>query len=1148
MSETLTHHRRAALGLAALLLLSLPAAALVAQAIPAAQGGTALVTYHSVPPAPWYSGPTPPERTEAVTVPIDATGGVAPMASPTAATGTAKVLALALEFTDVKHASGNTIASIDGKLTGGNSLKSYFQEVSYSKLDIAGNAYGWYSSAQAMAYYGAPANGYSGDSHNFYKIVEEAVQLADSQVDFSQYDTNGDRLIDNIILVHAGQDEAVGGGANAIWSKQSYYPGTLRVDGVYVGFFMTVSEYSPMGVYAHEFGHMIGLPDLYDIDYTSDGVGAWDLMASGSWGNWGSTPAAPSAWCKVYLGWITPVTVANYAEGLQLGMVEGAEAKVVKVPTMSSSEYFLLENREQSGYDRFLPGSGLLIWHIDGAQISRYFGYNAVNMDETHKGVDLEEASGTQNLDVQDGNDGDSGDPWASDPLGFTPTSSPNTNLYDGTDTKIRIFNISSPGTVMTIDIDFGGDSFAISMDTDMPIRESSPGETITYNVTVGTRSSLGDTLTLTVVGPQAAWGSIPTALRTITLGPKGTWTVPLKVTPPAGTAMGARGVVVLRAQSQTVGSIQSELLTTTIVRQVHVLRSSPADASVRVVPGTPRVVDLSIANLGNGAENVTLSLDAARSYWGSISPKKVTLAVGATQTARATFNVPLDVLEGETEQFELVLFVEILGGSFEGGEGITLKPTLEVPIGMTVDRVVALRWGNVQAQSVLPGGTASFELTLYNEGNHEASVSVAAQVPVGWQVAFQDGGALAIPAFQAKTFTATVTASPDALAGTVVRINSSATEDFHFFYATMQLTVLQLHGTTLAGPSAVFADPGARIEFPLNVTNTGNGADRVTLEVSNGGLWTVTLDESFLDLGTDARRRTAPFTVIVGAPTAAEAYEEGLFTVQVKSGNGAVTSQIELSVTINPVSSFTSELEVGTDSITPTGKAIYWVTVKNTGNLEDLYHIGVSGLPDGWSSTLESRFFSVAAGKTKTVELDVAPRPGTTAVAGAYHLVAQVASELGGGLAIDLPLTVTIQGTRGFTVGTMEPSYVGPSGARVHFRVMVRNVGNVRETVTLSGVGDFEGISFDTPVVPLEPYGSRVVNVTLELPSTKDDQALDVRVVAISQDNTKQESVVVPVTVRAQEGLPGPSAMAAIVAVAAVSAVAAGVERRRRA
>ena len=1131
------------------MLLSLAAAAVATMsASPTAQDGFALVTYNNVPPAPWYHGPAPPDRTEMATIPMSTTGGgVAPMAGTTAATGTAKVVALALEFTDVKHAAGNSIASIDGKLTGSNSLKSYYQEVSYSKFDVDGKAYGWYSSARAMAYYGAPANGYSGDSHDFYKIVEEAVQLADSQVDFSQYDTDGDRLIDNIIIVHAGQDEAVGGGANAIWSKQSVYPYTLRVDGVYVGFFMTVSEYSPMGVYAHEFGHMIGLPDLYDIDYTSDGVGAWDLMASGSWGNWGSTPAAPSAWCKVYLGWITPVTVANYAEGLQLAMVEGAGAKVVKVPTMSSSEYFLLENREQSGYDRYLPGSGLLIWHIDQSQISRYFPYNAVNMDEAHKGVDLEEASGTQDLDVQDYNDGDSADPWASDLLGFTPTSSPNTNLYDGTDTKIRIFNISAPGSVMTIDIDFGGDSYAISMDTDMPIREASPGETITYNVTVGTRSSLGDTLTLTVVGPQAAWGSIPSSLHTITLPAKGTWVVPLRVTPPAGTSMGARGVVVLRAQSQTVSVITSELLTTTIVRQVHLLRSTPADATVKVVPGTPKVVDLAIANLGNGAENVTLSLDATRSYWGSISPKRLTLGVGGSQTARATFNVPLDVLEGVTEQFELVLFVEIAGGSFEGGEGITLRPTLEVPISMAVDRVVALRWGNIQSQSVLPGGTATFELTLYNEGNHDAGVSVAAQVPMGWSVAFQDGGALSIPAFQAYTFTATVTASPDALAGDVVRINASATEDLHFFYATMQLTVLQHYGTSLAGPTAVFADPGARVEFPLNVTNTGNGVDRVTLEATNGGLWSVALDESSLDLGIEEHRRTSPFTVIITAPAAAGAYDEGLFTVEVRSGNGAVTSQLELSVTINPMSAFTAELEVGTDSIPPTGKAIYWVTVRNKGNLEDLYHLGVASLPEGWSATLESRFFSVPAGKLKTIEVNIAPRSGTPAVAGSYGLVAQVASELGGGPSVELPLTVTIQGTRGFAVASMEPSYMGPSGARVLFRVMVSNAGNMRETVTLSGVGDFEGIAFDTPVVVLEPYGSQVVNVTLDLPSTRDEQALDVRVVAISQDNTKQESVAIPVTVKAQEGLPGPTAVATLVAVAAASAVAVGARGRRR-
>jgi immune inhibitor A len=1130
--------------------MALPAISAVALGAPALAGGppalpaSAFAT-HLMPPAPWYTGPTYARAS----MDLAAVGPTPASVTPTgvtAATGTAKVLALAIEFTDIKHNGASTPASIESHITGSNSLNSYYQEVSDSKLAITGEASGWYTAKQTMAYYGAPYGGDS-DSQHFDEIVADAVTAADDTVDFSQYDTNYDRVIDNLIIVHAGQDEATGGGQDAIWSKQSYYPGTLRVDGVYVGPFLTVSEFSPVGVYCHEFGHMLGLPDLYDVTYRSVGDGLWDLMASGGWGGYGTVPTHLSAWSKAYLGWVTPLTVNNYVEGLAVAQMEGGEGKVIKVPTTVSSEYFLLENREQVGYDRYLPGSGLLIWHIDQSVISAYLRYNYVNANYAHKGVDLEEASGTQDLDTG-ANDGDRNDPWYSNAVGFTPTSTPNSNLYDGSDTKVRIFNISAAGSTMTIDIDFGGDSYSVIMDTDMPIREASPGEAIVYNVTVGTRSSLGDTVILSVRGAQAAWGSIPTSVRTLVLGPKGTHLVQLTVTPPAGTGKGTVGIVALYGYSQTVPAIGSELLTSTLVRQVHLLQATPQGATVRVVPGAATNLDITVRNLGNGLENITFSLGANRSYWGSISPKTVSVPVLQSATVRASFSVPEGLLEGEREQFDLVLFVEIEGGSFEGGGSTSLKPTLDVPISMVVDRVIKLRWGNVQPGTVKPGQTSISELTLYNEGNHDAAIAVAQQAPEGWIVQYSNGGVFSIPAFGATTFNATVTSPPDVAAGSDVRINLSAAEGIRFFYATLTVHVEQVYSTRLTGQVARFADPGERVEFALNVTNLGNGPDRVTIEASDGGLWTVSVDLNFVDLGATATTRTTPFHVIVTPPATAEAYDEGAFHVTVTSKNGQATSTLDLMCTVNPVTSFSADTEVGSDNILPTGTAVYWVSVRNTGNLEDLYHVGLLGLPDGWSARFESRFFSVPAGKPKTIELDITPSTGGTPVtAGAHTIRLQVASELGAGTPVELPIDVTVQTVRGYTIATLEPSYEGPSGAKVLFRVLLTNAGNVGESITLQGVGDFASISFDTPKLTLEPYGARVVNVTVGLPSTKTTSELDVRVLAISSDNAKQASVAIPVTVEGRSGLPGPSAMASVGALAIAAAVGVALAGRRR-
>ncbi len=601
-------------------------------------------TLEYMPPAPWYEGDMQEEGRGYEFDEVPTNDLVMSNPAPMATTGTQKILSLAIEFTDVSHSSSYPITTLQNRLTGTNSMKTYFEQVSYDNITIAGEAKGWYEAPETMAYYGAPEGGGS-DSRNFYKLVREAVLDANPTVDFSKYDTNGDRIIDGICLVHAGPDEATGGGSDAIWSKQSVYPGTLRVDGVYVGYFFTVSEQSPVGVYVHEFGHMLGLPDLYDTDYSSTGAGLWDLMGSGAWNNWGRTPGHLSAWSKVHLGWVTPTTISNYVEGREIMYVSGSP-DVIKLPTTTSQEYFLLENRYRAGYDRYLPGDGLLIWHIDNSVIQQYLNYNRVNNNENRKGVDLEEASGTQDLDDRGYNDGDNNDLWKNRLTGFTPDSTPNSRLYDGTDTKIRVFNISSAGTIMTIDIDFGGDSYAVFLDTMTPHMNAAPGETMAYNITVGTRSSVGDTVRLSLIGTHASWGTLEARDTTLDLGPKANRKVLLKVTAPAGTSKGVEGQVILKARSGTAG-LTAELETITLVRQVHLLTVTPDTRTIEVVPGTPKYIDMTITNAGNGVENITLSLDANRTYWGSVDPKRVSINVLGSAQVRITFSVPEGELAG---------------------------------------------------------------------------------------------------------------------------------------------------------------------------------------------------------------------------------------------------------------------------------------------------------------------------------------------------------------------------------------------------------------------------------------------------------------------------------------------------------------------
>ena len=1104
----------------------------------------------TVPAAPWYAEELGAEGLGYDYEEPDTNMVVMSNPAPAAVTGTRKIASLAIEFTDVTHTSSHGIPFLQNKITGTNSMKSYFQEVSYDNLTVEGTASGWYTAANDMAYYGKPEGG-NHDSRNFYQLVAEAVRAADATVDFSQYDTNNDRIIDGIALIHAGHDQATGGGDNTIWSKQSVYPGNLRVDGVYLGYYFTVSEYSPVGVYVHEYGHMLGLPDLYDTDYTSTGVGLWDVMGSGAWNDWGRTPGHPSAWSKLYLGWIDPTVISNYVEGYRLPMMEGNSPEVLKLPTVNSNEFFLIENRYQSGYDRFLPGSGALIWHIDTDVINQWVHYNRVNNNEARKGVDLEEASGTQDLDVWGSNDGDSYDPWRNDLVGFTPTSTPNSYLYDGTNSNIKVFNISSALPVMTLDIDFGGDSFQIFMDTASSLREAAPGTEILYNITVGTRSATGDILHLSLRGTHASWGTLDALYRTISLNAKGSRIVQIRVTPPAGTAQGVEGQVILHAYSQSLTSQVADLETITRVIQVHALVATPASMTVKVTPGTPKWVDFTITNSGNGIENITLSLEADRGYWGSVNPIEVSVGVLKSETVRVTFSVPQGVMAGEEEPFQLTLLSQVITGS-EGGQQITLLPTAQIPINMVVEEIVLLRWGNIPDESIVPGGTVPYELLLFNEGNSDVDIILGFQAPEGWTVDFEDGDNMTIKAFEVSTINATVTAPEGAEADASIVIDLSVAKDANFFYSDIRLTIEQLYKLVPGGETDKFADPGERAMFTVSITNMGNGADRITTGVVGNG-WETEVTPNLFNLGWHEGDSVRDILVYMTPPDDAEAFDENTVTVTFTSDNGEITATHAITLNVNPVSSFKVDTEVIADVVDTSDsskrKATYFVHVDNTGNVEDLFHVGLIGLPDGWTSEFESRMLSVPANKRKMVEFNIIPPTGDSpARAGTFTFKVNVASELGSGNPVEASLSVTVVANRGHSVRPLEPSYSVPSGSKLTFRVLVVNEGNVPETVTLSAVGEFESYVYEDLEVALEPFGQRVVNLTVEMPSVTEDTKVEVQVVATTKDLTSQANTPVPIDVEGRSGAPGPGVISALMAVTLVAAVSVVMTRRRRA
>ncbi len=269
-------------------------------------------------------------------------------------------------------------------------------------------------------------------------------------------------------------------------------------------------EFGIMGTTAHEFGHSFGLPDLYDttgpadfIFADSQGIGAFGLMGSGIWNDNGFFPAEFCAWSKFYMGWLRPAVIrpdgAGGERSVAVRAVEIARRDgAVRIP-MGGDEYLLIENRlrdyngngkfdfndvdgdsvftfwgddyQGAELDYYLPrniegpsgrlydGSGLLIWHIDESIVRDLLYYNLVNADARHKGVDLEEADGIQDLDKLEFTFeafGDARDSyWAPNATEFTPATTPNTDGYNHTRTGIWITDISAPADTMTLKVRF---------------------------------------------------------------------------------------------------------------------------------------------------------------------------------------------------------------------------------------------------------------------------------------------------------------------------------------------------------------------------------------------------------------------------------------------------------------------------------------------------------------------------------------------------------------------------------------------------------------------------------------------------------------------------------------------------------------------
>ncbi len=422
--------------------------------------------------APWAAPELLQKRAMALTPPARSLG---PALVPT---GTYNALVILVDFSDkAQQVQPAFFDSLVFSITG-VSAWDYYQAVSYGNLDIVTvdlpSAVGWVRVDSAYTYYVNGQNGFGVYPQNAQKLVEEAVRAVDDSVDFSKYDNDGNGEVDALFVVHAGPGAEFTGSDDDIWSHAFWLAIPMPVTGgVSISRYSIVPEYwdlddddvfdpgedMTIGVYAHEMGHSVfGLPDLYDRDEESpsNGLGAWSLMAGGSWnGTLGDSPALPDAWSHAQMGYVQPVNVTADSIDQTIVSIE-TTPDIYRLWTGGAvgNQYFLVENRQQIGYDTALPGSGLLIYHVDESVTSQndnewYPGHTSYG----HYLVALEQADGLWDLE-RAWNYGDDGDPypgyWNNTTFDFS--SAPSSQSYSGQVTRVAVANISVSDSVMVAD------------------------------------------------------------------------------------------------------------------------------------------------------------------------------------------------------------------------------------------------------------------------------------------------------------------------------------------------------------------------------------------------------------------------------------------------------------------------------------------------------------------------------------------------------------------------------------------------------------------------------------------------------------------------------------------------------------------------
>lgn len=425
------------------------------------------------------------------------TNGTVGMAKA-ATTGECQYLVILVNFQDstFRHTNPDIANWLNepGYATNGGtgSVKDYYRDNSMGKYVPNFHVVGPYTLSQPLAYYGGNTID-TYEDQNPRAMVKEACELAKAanpDLDFSLFDNNGDGEMDNCYIIYAGYSEASTANDDDIW-PHSWYMGdeSFTIDGIKIENYSCSAELVGMpglpatptmdgiGTFTHEFGHILGLKDLYDTDDNIGGYGidpgSYSLYASGSYNNDSRTPPYLWAFERMQLGWITPgdgLKALHDAEDVTLETIaENAACYIDAQPQRTAgtgNEWFMLENRQQQGWDKYIPAHGLLIYHYDytSEMQEKYWSINGPNNNSKHRCLYIKAADG------QDDNTSRAGDtyPGTSANTAFTDDSTPAAINWSGETVGVSVTNIVENGGKIMFQVN-GGTSVWDVIRTNVP-------------------------------------------------------------------------------------------------------------------------------------------------------------------------------------------------------------------------------------------------------------------------------------------------------------------------------------------------------------------------------------------------------------------------------------------------------------------------------------------------------------------------------------------------------------------------------------------------------------------------------------------------------------------------------------------------------